>query len=246
MAMKAILFLVLFPCLALAQAPVLESKIHDKNRPLPPLVEARPYAELKTRAPAGAQIVFDGGTLDGFRKGRWTVKDGFFQADKVNGKGPGNLVTKQAFGDGQVHLEWAVEKSGAGNSGIYRHGLYEVQVFNSYRNATRIYADGQAGAIYGQYPPKVNACRPQGEWEVFDIHFTGPRFKADGRLKTPARMTVEHNGHVIHDDVPLTGPSSHHKRPPYKVTPEKVPFTLQDHGNPVMYRNIWVLEKPSR
>jgi hypothetical protein len=78
------------------------------------------------------------------------------------------------------------------------------------------------------------------------IHFIGPRFKEDGRLKTPARMTVEHNGHVIHDDVPLTGPSSHHKRPPYKVMPEKVPFMLQDHGNPVMYRNIWVLEKPAR
>jgi hypothetical protein len=241
--MKTIHFLLLFPLLALAQTPVLESKIHDKARPHPPIVEPKPIADLKTQAPAGAKIVFDGKNLDGFKDCKWTLKDGWFQVDKIGGKGPGDIQSTDAFGDGHFHLEWAVGETGAGNSGIYIHGLYEVQVFNTYQNATGIYADGQAGAIYGQYPPQVNACRPQGEWEVFDIDFTGPRFREDGNLIAPARMTVHHNGHLIHNDVPLTGPTSHHARPAYKKMPAKASFTLQDHGSPVMYRNIWVLEK---
>jgi hypothetical protein len=121
-------------------------------------------------------------------------------------------------------------------------GQVEVQVFNSHSNRTKIYADGQASAIYGQYPPLVNACRPPGEWEVVDIHYTAPTF--DGKtLKTPARLTVFQNGHKVQDDVVATGPTSHYRRPFYTPGRVKGPISLQDHGDIVAYRNVWVVEK---
>jgi hypothetical protein len=119
-------------------------------------------------------------------------------------------------------------------------GLYEVQVLDSYENKT--YADGQASAIYGQYPPLVNAARPPGEWQWYDIVFHGPRFDASGKLLRKARFTVFHNGVLVQDNVELTGPTANGQRPPYKPTPEKLPLALQDHGNPVRYRNISIRE----
>jgi len=118
-------------------------------------------------------------------------------------------------------------------------GLYEIQVLDSYENKT--YADGQASAVYGQYPPLVNAARPPAQWQAYDIIFHGPRFKGD-KVVRPARVTVLHNGVLVQDNVALTGPTAHGERPPYKPGPDKLPLGLQDHGNPVRYRNIWIRE----
>ena len=117
---------------------------------------------------------------------------------------------------------------------------YEVQVLDCYDNTT--YADGMTAAIYGQYPPLVNACRPPGEWQTYDIVFRRPRFAPEGKLTSPARMTVFHNGLLVHDNVELTGPTENKKRPPYVFHPDKLPLSLQDHGNPIRFRNIWIRE----
>ncbi|MEM7397121.1 MAG: DUF1080 domain-containing protein, partial [Verrucomicrobiota bacterium] len=185
-------------------------------------------------------ILFDGTDLSAWRNGNWTLENGVMESAK------GNQVTKQAFGDGHLHLEWSVaDPKSPGNSGIYMMNRYEVQIFNSHDNRTKIYADGQAAAIYGQYPPEVNACRPPGEWEYYDIHFAAPRWNENGDLVKPARMTVYHNGIKVHDDVPLTGPTSHKRRPAYRKHGEKEPFLIQDHGNRVRFRNIWIKETSS-
>jgi hypothetical protein len=156
----------------------------------------------------------------------------------------GSIRTKTGFGDCQLHVEWAAptlvsgEGQGRGNSGVFLMDTYEVQVLDSYNNVT--YADGMAASVYGQYPPLVNACRKPGEWQIYDIIFHRPRYDAGGKLLAPARMTVLHNGVLVHDNVELTGPTAHKARPPYKVHPDKLPLSLQDHGNPVRYRNIWL------
>jgi hypothetical protein len=152
-----------------------------------------------------------------------------------------------------MHIEWATptpaegEGQGRGNSGVF-FGLdrYEVQVLDSYGNKT--YSDGSAGAIYGQYPPLVNASLPPGQWQTYDIIYTAPRFEPDGKLQTAARMTVLHNGVLIQNNAKVTGPTSWLERAPYHAHPEKEPLSLQDHGNPVRFRNIWVRElgKPGK
>jgi hypothetical protein len=119
-------------------------------------------------------------------------------------------------------------------------GLYEIQVLDSYENKT--YADGQAAAVYGQYPPLVNASRPPGQWQTYDIVFHGPRFDKEGKLTRPARVTALHNGVLVQDNVELSGPTANGQRPPYKTHAEKLPLGLQDHGNPVRFRNIWIRE----
>jgi hypothetical protein len=119
-------------------------------------------------------------------------------------------------------------------------GTYEVQVLDSYENPT--YADGQAAAIYGQYPPLVNAMRPPGEWQVYDITFRRPHFDEDGNVVKPAVLTVYHNGVLVQDHVELTGPTGHYERPPYEAHAAQLPLRLQDHSNPVRFRNIWVRE----
>ena len=160
--------------------------------------------------------------------------------------GTGSIHTTRAFGDCQLHVEWAspVGETGTGqdngNSGVYLMGLYEVQVLNSYQNVT--YADGQAAAIYGQYPPLVNASRPPGEWQTYDIVFHRPRFDSQGRVVSPARMTVFHNGILVQDDVALSGPTAHMTRPPYKAQADRLPLALQDHQHKVRFRDIWVRE----
>lgn len=128
-----------------------------------------------------------------------------------------------------------------GNSGVFfAGGRYEVQVLDSWRNDT--YPDGQAAALYGQYPPLVNASRPPGEWQSFDIVFRNPRFDEDGALLAPARVTVFHNGVLVQDHVELTGPTAHNARPPYEAHEPGGPISLQDHGDPIRFRNIWVRE----
>jgi Domain of Unknown Function (DUF1080) len=145
-----------------------------------------------------------------------------------------------------LHVEFAEpappkgESQERGNSGVFLMGLYEIQVLDSYENKT--YADGQASAVYGQYPPLVNASRPPGQWQSYDIVFHGPRFDKEGKLMRAARATVLHDGVLVQDNVELSGPTAHGQRPPYKAHPEKLPLALQDHGDPVRYRNIWIRE----
>jgi hypothetical protein len=204
---------------------------------------------LPARAPADAVVLFDGHDLAQWRMrdggpAKWKLGEGYFEVVP----GTGQLYTRQAFGDCQLHVEFAEPSppKGAdqdrGNSGVFLHDLYEVQVLDSYESKT--YPDGQAGAIYGQFPPLVNASRPSGQWQAYDIVFHGPRFDSAGKLLRPARLTVFHNGVLVQDDVVLSGPTGHHKRPPYEAGPEKRPLSLQDHDHPVRYRNVWIRELP--
>ena len=223
---------------------------HDRDRPLPPVITgAVPSSQEKAgKAPSDATVLFDGKDLtqwvsmDGTPT-KWITRDGYMECVK----GSGYVRTLQNFGDCQLHIEWATptpaegEGQGRGNSGVF-FGLdrYEVQVLDSYGNKT--YSDGSAGAIYGQYPPLVNASLPPGQWQTYEIIYTAPRFEPDGKLQSAARMTVLHNGVVIQNNVKVTGPTSWLERAPYHAHPEKQPLSLQDHGNPVRFRNIWVRE----
>ena len=158
----------------------------------------------------------------------------------------GSIKTRQAFGDCQLHVEWRSpeevkgESQGRGNSGIFLMGLYEVQVLDSYENET--YYNGQAGSIYKQHIPLVNASLPPGEWQTYDIFFTAPRFNEDQSLKTPAFVTVVHNGVLIQNHVEIKGPTVFIGIPQYKFHEEKLPLMLQNHTNPVSFRNIWIRE----
>lgn len=217
--------------------------IHSPDRPVPPVVRPGP-AGPPVPPPAGAIVLFDGRDLSLWRgdggPARWKVADGYVEVVA----GTGGIATAQGFGDVQLHLEWMAPAAprdtgqARGNSGVFLMGRYEVQILDSHENRT--YADGQAAAIYGQFPPLVNASRPPGEWQSYDIVFWRPRFRPDGSLERPARLTVRHNGVLVHDAVTLTGPTGHQRRPPYEAHPDRLPLSLQDHGDPVRFRNIWV------
>jgi hypothetical protein len=171
----------------------------------------------------------------------WKVENGYMEVVAKTG----NISTRDSFGDCQLHVEFSEptpaegESQERGNSGVFLMSTYEIQVLDSYENKT--YADGQAGAVYGQYPPLVNASRPPGQWQTYDVVFHAPRF-AKGKLTAPARVTLLHNGVLVQDNVELTGPTAHGERPAYKPGPDKGPLQLQDHGNPLRYRNIWIRE----
>lgn len=229
---------------------------HDRARPLPPVVAPATAStpEKAGQAPGDAIVLFDGKDLsqwsdmDG-KPTKWIVRDGYMECAKDSGY----IRTLQNFGDCQLHVEWATPKpahgegQGRGNSGVFLgRDRYEVQVLDCYENKT--YADGSAGSIYGQYPPLVNVCRPPGEWQTYDILYTAPRFDDSGKLLSPTRLTVFHNGVLIQNNVELTGPTGWVNRAPYAQHPEKQPIAFQDHGNPVRYRNVWVRElgKPSK
>lgn len=225
--------------------------IHDERRPKPAVIEPGTASEQEKagRAPSDAIVLFDGKDLSQWRMedgsaAKWKLVDGAIEI--VHGSG--YLWTKQAFGDCQLHIEWTEPQpygetgQDRGNSGVYLMGLFEIQVLDSYDNPT--YADGQAAAVYGQYPPLVNAMRPPGQWQVYDIIFHRPRFDGQGKLVSRARATMLHNGVLVQDNVELTGPTGHHVRPPYQLIPEKLPLELQDHGNPVRFRNVWIRELP--
>jgi hypothetical protein len=218
--------------------------VHDPARPQPPVVTPGP-AGPPVPAPSDAVVLFDGRDLAGWtdakgQPAKWNVENGYFEvAPKA-----GDIRTAKSFGDSQLHVEWMAPSpaKGAdqdrGNSGVFLMGLYEVQVLDCYGSTT--YADGMTAALYGQYPPLVNACRPPGAWQTYDIVFRRPRFGQDGRLLAPARMTVFHNGILVHDNDVLTGPTAHKARPPYAAHADRLPISLQDHGHPVRYRNIWI------
>lgn len=191
--------------------------------------------------PSDAIVLFDGKDLSAFKGGdKWEIKDGYAV---VRG---GSVTTKQPFGDCQLHLEYASPEQvkgngqGRGNSGVYLMGRYEVQILDSYENKT--YFDGQCASVYKQQPPTVNACRKPGEWQTMDIIFTAPKFDDQGNVTKQAAVTVLHNGIVVHNHFELTGGTSYIAPPSYSKHPDKLPLSLQDHGNPVRYRNIWIRE----
>lgn len=222
--------------------------IHSMDRPQPPVVRVGP-ASAPVTPPSDAIVLFDGTSLAKWRTAdaaggpaRWKVENGSMEVVA----GTGSIRTEQSFGSVQLHIEWRTptppkgEGQERGNSGVFLMGRYEVQVLDSYNNAT--YPDGQAAAIYGEYPPLVNASRPPGEWQTYDIVFHAPTFDATGKVVTPARLTVIHNGVLVQDNMVLTGPTAHSARVPYETHPAKLPLMLQDHGDPVRFRNIWLRE----
>lgn len=195
--------------------------------------------------PSDATVLFDGKDLTGWKNGdRWSVEDG----NAISGKGM--LTSKTTFGDCQVHIEWSAPTpakgtgQGRGNSGLFLMGKYEIQILDSYENET--YSDGQSGAIYKQTPPAANVNRPPGEWNTYDVFWTCPRFNDDGSLKSPAYITAVHNGVLILNHFELKGNTPYSVPPSYKQHPARGPISLQDHGNPVRFRNIWVRDfKPA-
>lgn len=201
--------------------------------------------ESKNHVPSDALILFDGNDLDDWQmadgsKADWKINEGVLEI--IPGKG--NIFSKRSFGDCQLHLEWMIpeENYGHGNSGIYLQGRYEVQIFNSYKNSSEIYYNGQTGSLYKQHAPLVNASRPRGEWESFDIIFNAPIFDQEGKLLKPAKFTVMHNGVLILKEAELKGTTTHEHTTSYKVHKPKEPLMVQDHGDRVRFRNIWIRE----
>lgn len=234
-----------------SDTPVLPNqrwKVHDIDRPRPRLVTpgAKPGDP-----PSDAIVLFDGKDLSqwvqrgrGANRGmvsapKWKVENGYTE---IVGE-TGDITTKEKFGDAQYHIEWAspaeIEGSSQwrGNSGILLMGRYEMQVLDSIDNPT--YADGQAGSIYGQFPPLVNASRKRGEWQTYDLFFEAPRFEG-GKLAKPAYVTLVHNGVLVHHKQEIQGQMAHRVYRPYEPHGPEEPLSLQDHDTRVRYRNIWV------
>ncbi len=210
--------------------------------PEPPLVTPGEASDSVLRLPpSDAIVLFDGTNLDQWVGGdRWEIKDGYAITRHTD------IYTKQGFGDCQLHVEFATpekiegEGQGRGNSGVYFMDQYEAQVLDSWDNVT--YYDGQCGSVYKQSPPIVNASRGPGQWQEYDIVFTAPRFNEDGSLKSPAYLTVLHNGVLVQNHFELTGKTLWHAAPFYEAHAEKMPIKLQFHGNETRFRNIWVRE----
>jgi 3-keto-disaccharide hydrolase len=230
------------PSAAIAADTLLPASVTEQWTPVPPVISA-PAGGV----PSDAVILFDGRNADAWEpvmpgsKG-WPVIDGAL----VIAPKSGFLRTKASFGDIQLHIEFREpaevkgKGQGRGNSGVFFMGLYELQVLDSYNNPT--YVNGQAASIYKQYAPLVNACRPPGEWQSYDAVFIAPRFALDGTLLSPARATVLHNGVLVLYDVVLKGPTLYRGYPDYSAHPSRLPLQLQDHGDMVAFRNIWVRE----
>jgi hypothetical protein len=221
--------------------------------PVPPVV-----ATPATGIPSDAIVLFDGTNLDAWESAQpnghpWRIEDGAMIVVPTPAPAPPcDQRTKRAFGDLQLHLEFrtpaVVSGTGQnrGNSGVFFMGLYELQILDSADNPT--YVNGQGGSVYKEHAPLVNASRGPGEWQVYDAVFIAPRFGPDGKLLSPARITAFQNGVLVQHDVALTGPTPNGptynlpKLPPYEAHPARLPLLLQDHRNPVSFRNIWVRE----
>ena len=234
--------------LALAQQnptpPPMPPQATEFYTPVPPKITPGP---ANNQAPSDAIVLFDGSSLSGFVSAKdgsspapWKIENG----ELVVQKGTGDIQSKLAFGDAQYHIEWSApteivgEGQGRGNSGFFLMGLYEVQILDSYESKT--YTNGQAGSIYKQHPPLVNPLRAPGEWNYYDIIFKAPRFDKNGILTSPATVTVLINGVLVQNHAILSGPTEYIGIPNYKAHAEALPIKLQDHGNPVRFRNIWV------
>jgi hypothetical protein len=217
--------------------------VHDPDRPQPRVVTPGPF--VSAPAPADAIVLLGPGEdlshwqmQEGGGPVTWPIKNGELSSSK------GFIRTKQDdFTDYQLHVEFATpsdvkgDSQARGNSGVFLNGAFEIQVLDSYHNRT--YADGSASAMYGQFPPMVNASRPPGQWQSYEIMFTAPRFNGT-TLVSPAVVTVLHNGVVVHHATPYWGPTTHKMINPYQPSNAKGPIGLQDHGNPVRFRNIWI------
>ncbi len=207
------------------------------NWPEPKVIDPGPVGG----PPSDAIVLFDGKDLSKWKDGeKWIIKDGAATSHATG------ITTKQSFGDCQLHVEWATpekvegEGQGRGNSGVYLMERYELQILDSYKNPT--YFDGQAGSIYKQHPPLVNCCRKPGEWQSFDIIFKAPKFDQQGKLVSPAYITVLQNGVLVQNHFEIKGATAWDKPPEYSAHPPKAPLHLQFHGNPVKFRNIWIRE----
>ncbi len=224
--------------------------VHDGDRPQPRMVDPGTAStqDAPGRPPSDAVVLFGGKDLSAWKASNgggpagWKVENG----EMVIAPRAGQIETREEFGDCQLHVEFTApteikgEGQGRGNSGVFLFGRYEIQVLDSFNNPT--YPDGQASAIYGQFPPLVNASRRPGQWQTYDILFRGPRFAPDGSLREPALATVLHNGVAVHHATRVLGPMSHKQLPVYKAHAAKGPIALQDHGNPVRFRNLWIRE----
>ncbi len=253
MRIAVVLLLAASPALAQAPPPGDPEGIpqHDLNRTPPAVITpvAGVPPAVPGRPPSDATVLFDGKDLAAWKSqgkdapAAWKVENGYMEVVK----GKGAIETRQGFGDVQLHIEWMTpapavgQSQDRGNSGVFfGGGRYEVQVLDSYESKT--YPDGQAGALYGQFPPLVNACRPPGEWQAYDIVFEMPRFDAAGVLTKRARATVFHNGVLVQNARELIGPTTNKVRTPYSAHPAALPLSLQDHSHPVRFRNVWVRE----
>jgi hypothetical protein len=221
---------------------------NSPDRPKPPVVTPAPE-QPPLPPPSDAIVLFDGRSLADWQSAdsagapaKWLVKDGYMEVVARTG----SIMTRRAFGSVQLHIEWRAplpavgEGQERGNSGVFLMSHYEIQVLDSYHNDT--YADGHAAAIYGQTPPLVNACRPPGAWQTYDIVFHRPVFAADSSVVRPASVTVFHNGVLVHDNDVITGWTVHARVARYQPHADRLPLLLQDHGHAVRYRNIWVRE----
>ena len=228
------------------QLPDQKWKVHDMERPRPAKVTPGPY--VNEAPPSDAIVLFDGKDLSHWvqqaRGGvqqdpKWKVENGYIEIVPRTGR----LVTKEKFGDCQLHVEWSIPTSsvgngqGIGNSGVELMTRYEVQVLES--NSHQTYADGGAGAVYGVWPPLVNPSRPMGEWNVYDIFFEAPHFEGDKVVK-PAYITVVFNGVLVQDHKDYLGTTIWRRVGTYSPHPAEMPLSLQDHSQPVRFRNIWI------
>ncbi len=244
------------PKLGVSNGPMLPGqpwRVHDMRRPRPAAItpgELSTYDKPGT-PPSDAIVLFDGTSLKDWchvskedpsqlLEAQWQVRDGYFEVTS----GSGNLQTIDSFGSCQLHIEWQApakvrgDSQGRGNSGVFFMDAFEVQVLDSYDNRT--YADGQAGALYGQYSPLVNASRKPGEWQIYELIFEAPKFSLAGELEEPASVTVMHNGIILHHAKKYYGPTGGGVVPKYNPLSPAGPIRIQDHGNPVRFRNVWL------
>lgn len=218
-------------------------EVTEVHEPVPPVVTPG----VATSPPSDAILLFDGSDLSKWERSdgsaaQWNVENDFMTVVP----GTGGIQTIQGFGDAQIHLEWRSpevvkgEGQGRGNSGVFLMGRYEVQVLDSYDNYT--YPNGMAASVYKQHIPLANACRKPGDWQTYDIIFIAPRFNDQGRVTHPAKVTVIHNGVLVQNNVEIWGDTEYIGLPTYTEHPDKLPLGLQDHGDLVSFRNIWIRE----
>jgi hypothetical protein len=240
--LKSILITAIIAVICCAAQQAKEWAVHDESRPMAPVITP---GQTNDAPPSDAIVLFDGKDLSAWKSNKdgsdakWKVQDGFMEvAPKA-----GDIETRQSFGSCQLHIEWQTPEGAEGtsqkrsNSGIFLMSKYEVQVLDCYNNTT--YADGQAGALYGQKPPLVNACRKPGQWQTYDIVFHAPVFEGDKVVK-PGTITVLHNGVLVQDHWQIQGTTFHKIKSSYEPHADKMPLKLQDHSNPIRFRNIWI------
>ncbi len=239
---KVLFAVALLSVIGLAAEQTAQWAVHDMNRPAPVVVTP---GQTPQDAPSDAMVLFNGTDLskwcsagDGL-DAKWKVAEGYME---VTAKG-GDIQTRDSFGSCQLHVEWRTpdevkgDSQGRGNSGIFLMSKYELQVLDCFENPT--YADGQAGAIYGQNPPLVNAVKKPGEWQTYDVIFHAPKFEGDKTVK-PGTITVLLNGVLVQDHWEIKGTTFHKVEARYEPHADKMPLKLQDHGNPMRFRNIWI------